>query len=233
MINAPQPKEKKHGMTMDSSIGVIFDMDGVLVDSAAPHLRSWQLLAEECGGTVTQEQFSRTFGQQNRDIVPILFGLVSEKRMQQLANRKEELYRDIIRCDPPIIQGAVELVRDLHQAGVALAVGSSGPAENIDLVLSSMGVKECIAVVVSGDDVTRGKPDPQVFTTAADRLGIEPSRCVVIEDAPVGVEAAKVAGARTVAVLLYHQADAFDGADLVVQRLADLSVRKVFSLVRE
>ncbi len=220
-------------MTMDSSIGVIFDMDGVLVDSAAPHLRSWQLLAEECGGTVTEEQFSETFGRQNRDIVPILFGPVSETRMQQLADRKEELYRDIIRCDPPIIQGAVELVRNLHEAGVALAVGSSGPAENIDLVLSSMGVKEHISVVVSGDDVTRGKPDPQVFTTAADRLGIGPSRCVVIEDAPVGVEAAKAAGARAVAVLLYHRAEAFDGADLVVQRLADLSVSQIVSLVRE
>jgi beta-phosphoglucomutase len=218
-------------MSVRPSIGVIFDMDGVLVDSAGPHLRSWQLLAEECGGAVTDEQFSQTFGQQNRDIVPFLFGPVSETRLKELSDRKEELYRDLVRADPPIVAGAVELVRDLCRAGAALAVGSSGPAENIDLVLSSMGVKGCISVVVSGDDVTRGKPDPQVFLLAAQRLGIEPGRCVVIEDAPVGVQAARAAGARTVAVLMYHPAEAFSEADLIVERLGDVSVALVVSLV--
>jgi len=217
---------------VDSPIGIIFDMDGVLVDSAGPHLRSWQLLAEECDGAVTEEQFTDTFGRQNRDIIPILFGPVSESRMQKLADRKEELYRDLIRRDPPIIEGAIELVRGLHQLGAALAVGSSGPLENIELVLSSMGVNDCISVVVSGDDVTRGKPDPQVFSLAADRLGIAHDRCIVIEDAPVGVRAARAAGARVVAVLLYHPAEAFEQADLVVPCLADLSVERVVSLVR-
>ena len=219
-------------MSKGPQIGVIFDMDGVLVDSAAPHLRSWQLLAEECGGAVTEEQFTGTFGRQNRDIIPILFGAVSEPRMQALADRKEELYRDLIRQDPPIVEGAVELVWGLHRAGAAVAVGSSGPPENIELVLSSMGVTDCISAVVSGDDVTRGKPDPQVFSLAADRLGIKAGRCVVIEDAPVGVQAARAAGALVVAVLLYHSAEAFGVVDLMVRHLADLSVDQVVSLVR-
>lgn len=215
-----------------SSIGVIFDMDGVLVDSAPAHLRSWQLLARECGGTVTQEQFAKTFGQQNRDIIPILFGRVSEDRMRALAERKEEIYRDLIRKRPPIVEGAVELVRGLHDAGVRLAVGSSGPRENIELALSAMNVGDSISVVVSGGEVTRGKPDPEVFALAADRLGVEPARCVVVEDAPVGVEAARAIGARVVAVLMHHPADAFEQADHVVPRLTDLSVQQLISLAR-
>lgn len=214
-------------------IAVIFDMDGVLVDSAAAHLRSWQLLARECGErVVTREEFDRTFGQQNRDIIPMLFGEVSNSRLQALADRKEEIYRELIRERAPIVEGAAELVRALHEAGVHLAVGSSGPRENIELVLSAMGVDDCISVVVSGDDVSRGKPDPQVFALAAKLLGVSAARCVVVEDAPVGVQAARAAGARTAAVLIYHPSEAFDQPDCVVARLADLSADQLISLVK-
>ena len=224
-------------MKSPGPIGVIFDMDGVLVDSAAPHFESWKLLAAECGGTVTRDQFAATFGRQNRDIVPILFGEVSEARMRELSDRKEELYRDLVRKNPPILPGAGELIRGLHQAGVRLAVGSSGPRENIDLVLEAMWLANRISVVVSGDDVTRGKPDPQVFLLCAERLGISAGRCIVVEDAPVGIEAARAAGARAVAVLTYHPLEAFDRLprdrrpDLVLERVADASVERLISLL--
>lgn len=201
------------------------------MDSAAPHLRSWQILAEENGAVVTPEQFAATFGQQNRDIIPKLFGEVSEQRLGTLGDRKEEIYRDLVRMDPPIVDGAVCLVRELGEVGVRLAVGSSGPRKNIDLILAAMGVTDQIPVVVSADDVTRGKPDPQVFLLAADRMGIPPNRCVVIEDAPVGVQSARSAGARVVAVAVHHPSDAFDGADLVVARLSVLSVQELVGLI--
>lgn len=219
-------------MTSEKPFGVIFDMDGVLVDSARPHLRSWQLLAEENGASVTPEQFASTFGQQNRDIIPALFGPVSDTRLTALADRKERLYRDLVRESPPIVDGAVSLVRSLHEAGACLAVGSSGPRANIDLVLTAMGVQNCIEVVVSDDDVTRGKPDPQVFALAVEQLGISPTHCVVIEDAPVGIAAARAAGTRCVAVLMHHPAESFSGADLIVPRLSDLSIDELVSLAR-
>ncbi len=225
-------------MNSSAPIGVIFDMDGVLVDSADAHFRSWRLLAEEVGGAVTEEQFTATFGQQNRDIIPVLFGDVPQTRMDELADRKEELYRTLVQQDAPIIPGAVELVEGLHEAGVRLAVGSSGPRANIDLILTAMGATGWVAVVVSGDDVTRGKPDPQVFTLCARRLGVEPDRCVVVEDAPVGIQAARAAGARAAAVLTYHPAEAFARLPsdrrphLVVQDLTDLSVERLLSLVK-
>ena len=218
-------------MNGSDSKGVIFDMDGVLVDSAQPHFRSWQLLAEENGATVTEEQFKSTFGQQNDDIIPLIFGEVSPQRLRRLADRKEELYRGLIRAQAPIVDGAPDLVRSLHDAGVALAVGSSGPLANIELVLDAMGVADLMSAIVSGDEVTRGKPHPQVFSLACTKLRIEPSYCVVIEDAPAGVRAARAAGAHVVAVLMYHPAEAFDGADCVVNRLADLSAERLLALI--
>lgn len=225
------PNRNAQRMNETGNLGVIFDMDGVLVDSAEPHLRSWRLLAGENGIEVTDEQFATTFGRQNDDIIPILFGDVDEARLIALANRKEALYRDLVRNLTPIVDGAVELVRDLRRFGARLAIGSSGPRANIDLVLSAMGVIDDFDVVVSADDVTRGKPDPQVFQIACEWLALSPGRCVVIEDAPVGVTAAKAAGAWCVAVMMHHPRDAFAHADHVVASLGELSVTDVTALV--
>lgn len=218
-------------MDLQLAIGVIFDMDGVLVDSADAHFRSWQLLAEECGVTVTQAQFAETFGRQNRDIIPRLFGSMSPQRLTALADRKEQLYRDLIRKRPPIVDGAAELARDLRDRGARLAVGSSAPRENIDLILAALDWCDAEFAVVSGEDVSRGKPDPEVFVRAAEQLKLPPGRCVVIEDAPVGIQAAHAAGAKAVAILLYHAAEAFENPDLVVPRLADLSAKELIDLL--
>ena len=208
-------------------------MDGVLVDSAAPHFESWRLLGAEHGAEVTQEQFSATFGRQNRDIIPILFGKVSPTQMAALSDRKEAIYRDLIRECAPVVDGAVGLIRGLVSEGVRLAVGSSGPRANIELVLQAMDVDDLVTTIVSADDVTRGKPDPQVFTLSCERLGLPPAKCVVVEDAPVGVEAARTAGTRSVAVLLHHPREVFPDADLIVDRLGDLTAEALLSLVDE
>ena len=211
--------------------GVIFDMDGVLVVSAQPHLESWQLLAKENDSSVTPEQFAATFGRQNNDIIPLLFGDVDSQRCAALADRKEEIYRDLVRQAPPVVSGAIKLIHALHERGVCLAVGSSGPRKNIELVLGAMGVREMIPVVITGDDVVRGKPDPEVFTLAWQGLGVDAVRCVVVEDAPVGIEAAIAAGTRTIAILMHHPAESFENADCIVDRLSDLTPERIESLV--
>ena len=219
--------------TYSRAFGVIFDMDGVLVDSADSHWESWRRLAQENRRTATREQFAATFGRQNRDIIPILFGEVSAARTQALSDRKEAIYRDLIRDHLPVVPGAVELIRSLFADGAVLAVGSSGPKANIALVLKAMRVADAISVIVSAEDVTRGKPDPQVFQLAARRLGLLPSRCIVIEDAPAGVEAAKAAGARAVAVLIHHPRQAFPHADCIVDYVADLSAQRLRTLLKK
>ncbi len=213
-----------------TDVGIIFDMDGVLVDSADAHFASWRRLGEECDYRVSERQCAATFGRQNRDIIPLLFGEVDNERLLALADRKEEIYRDLVRDDPPIVDGAVRLVRELSDAGARLAIGSSAPRENIDLILAAMEVTDCFSTIVSGGDVTRGKPDPQVFTLACDALELSPSRCVVIEDAPAGIAAAVAAGTKTVAVLIHHPRDAFPPTDLSIARLGDVTTAALIAL---
>jgi beta-phosphoglucomutase len=212
--------------------GIIFDMDGVLVDSARPHLRSWQLVARELGRDVTDEQFRETFGRQNRDIVPLLFGCHDDESVQRVSNRKEQLYRDLIRNDIPAVDGAADLVRDCRRSGFRLAVGSSGPPENVDLVLDGMGIRGFFDAVITARQVTRGKPDPQVFQLAASALDLPPQRCAVIEDAPSGIDAALAAGATAIALAGTHPLETLQRARVVVTSLRQLSPDSIRQLVR-
>ena len=215
-----------------SPVGIVFDMDGVLVDSGEAHYESWRQLCEEHGRPLTREEFAQSFGQQNRDIIPQLLPQVPLDQYEGVADRKEALYRDIVRHAVPAVPGAVKLVRGLRSAGARLAIGSSGPLANIELVVEGMGIGDALDVIVSAEDVSRGKPDPQVFATACDRLQLPAKRCVVIEDAPAGVQAGKAAGAKVVAVLMHHPREALQPADVIVEKLADLSVEQLLALAR-
>lgn len=208
----------------ESPHGVIFDMDGVLVDSYAAHLESWRRLAVELGQNPTDEQVGSTFGRTSRDIIRKLFNVHDDSAVRRLDGRKEEIYRDLVRGRVPAMPGAVPLVADCHRGGLRLAVGSSGPPENVRLVCDELGISALFGAVVTGDDITHGKPDPEVFLTAARRLGLKPQQCVVIEDAPVGVEAAVRAGMRCVGLVgSYTRAELSERATLVVDSLAELS----------
>lgn len=211
--------------------GVIFDMDGVLIDSADLHYQSWKQLATELGEHVTQDQFAATFGRHNNDIIPVVFNVTSRIEIQKLADRKEEIYRDAIHHDTPFVHGAIELIRALHESGISLAIGSSAPLANIELVLSIMKVDHLFTSIVSADEVTRGKPDPQVFSLACQKLNLKPNQCVVIEDAPAGIEAARAADTKCVAVLMHHPRSVFTEADLIVEKLDELNVEKLVGLI--
>jgi beta-phosphoglucomutase len=202
---------------------VIFDVDGVLVDSYDAHMRSWLLMGREHGLTITEEQFASTFGQTSREIIARFWGSdLSREEAEALDARKEAIYRDLIRERFPAMDGSVELIDALADAGFRLAVGSSGPPENVELTLDCLGRASRFNAVVTGRDVTRGKPDPQVFQTAAERLGLPPARCIVVEDAPVGITAARAAGMASVALVGTVAADRLGEADLVVRSLREL-----------
>ena len=212
---------------------VIFDMDGVLVDSYHAHFESWKALAASDGVAFDEARFAATFGRTSRDIILRLWpGPPDAVAVRALDDRKEALYREIVGRDFPAMDGARELLTSLRAAGVALAVGSSGPPENVELAVERLG-GEFFAATVTGRDVERGKPDPQVFLLAAERLGVAPQACLVIEDAPDGVEAAHAAGMTAVALLSTGRAAAdFDDLSpaLVVGSLRELSPEVLKSL---
>ncbi len=212
----------------------IFDVDGVLVDSYAAHLRSWALMAREHGLELTEAEFAATFGQTSREIIARFWGpgLDAEER-EALDRRKEAIYRDLIRADFPVMDGAVELIDALAGDGFLLAVGSSGPRENIELTLDRLGRRARFGAMVTGLDVSRGKPDPQVFQLAAQRLAAPADRCVVIEDAPVGIAAAHAAGMASVALVGTVPAERLATAGLVVHSLRELDPPRLRALLAQ
>jgi beta-phosphoglucomutase len=217
---------------MAPSQAVIFDVDGVLVDSYQAHFQSFRVMLEELGTEFTEAQFRATFGRTTRDIVAQLHdGKLSDEEICRFDDRKESLFRDILRQNFPAVDGAAELVESLAEAGFALAVGSSGPTENVQLTLDCLGCSELFTAQVTGGDVTHGKPDPQVFLLAAQRLGVPPGRCVVVEDASAGVEAANRAEMASIGLIGTATREQLSHARLVVDNLRELSPDTIANLI--
>ncbi len=187
----------------------IFDWDGVIIDSHDQHQRSWFLLADEIGQQLTPQQFKATFGQRNESIIPLL-GWADPNdhpRIAELGDRKEILYRQIIRqegIEP--LPGVRRLLAELKSANIPCAVGSSTPTANIETVMEIIGITDEFAAVAAAEDVTQGKPAPDVFLAAAKKIGAAPSECIVFEDAGVGLQAANAAAMKTVALTTTHPA---------------------------
>jgi len=193
-----------------SLAAVIFDFDGVVIDSHEAHERSWFALADELCQPFTREAFVSTFGQRNESILPLLGWAEAgdHASIQQLGDRKESLYREILRKQGIApLPGVMALVENLQSNDIPCAIGTSTPRRNVECVLELTGLARFFRTEAAAEDVTRGKPDPAVFLKAAEKLGADPSACVVIEDAHVGIRAAKSAGMKVLAVTTTHQAD--------------------------
>lgn len=210
-------------------LGLVFDVDGVLVDSYWSHYKSWQIAAGEFGFTVTEDQFRQNFGRKSHETIAERWGdQLTPEQISQFEQRKEAAYREVIRDDFPDMDGAVALIDAWHAAGGLLAVASSGPPVNVDLVLNKLDRRQRFEAVITGDDVTRGKPDPQVFLLAVERLGLPAHRCAVIEDAPAGVAAAKAAGTLAIGLVSTgHTWESLSAADHRVGSLRDLSAQRI------
>ncbi len=205
----------------------IFDHDGVLVDSLVPHQQAWQEMGRRTGLPFTPEFIHETFGMTNPSIFHRLLGdAITDADIRRYSDMKEECYRDVSRGRICLMDGVREVLDALTEHGVRLAIGSSGVRPNLDLTVSECGLLGRFATIASLEDITRGKPDPQVFLLAASRSGVDPSRSVVFEDAPVGIQAARAAGMYAVGVMTTVSADALRqaGADEVVPNLVGYDV---------
>jgi beta-phosphoglucomutase len=210
---------------------VLWDMDGTLVDSEEFHWLSWRDTMAAEGIPITHDQFVITFGQRNDSILPRWLGAdAMADRIQRVGDAKEELYRRLVReSGLAPLPGAAEWVRRLQRENWRQAVASSAPRANLDVVLEVIGLRGCFQAVVSAEDVTAGKPDPQVFLTAAARLGASPSQCVVVEDAAAGVEAARRAGMRSIGVSRKSTLAADIAASSLTELAPDVFVRLLAS----
>lgn len=207
---------------------VIFDVDGVMVDTALQHFAAWRQVFAEVGRGLSEEEFRATFGWRNQEILRHVLGdWVSEVQVEELGRKKEEYYRALVQRDVEAAPGLMPLFEALRDHGFKIAVGTSAPRENVELILDVLGIEEQLDVVVAGEDVDRGKPDPETFLLAARQCSVEPSRCVVLEDAAAGVQAAKAAGMSCIGV---GRTDMVQ-ADLTVDSLTKVTIPVIQSLL--
>ncbi|HKN16673.1 MAG TPA: HAD-IA family hydrolase [Candidatus Sulfotelmatobacter sp.] len=187
---------------MSVSRAVLWDMDGTLIDSEEFHWISWRNTLANEGITITREQFLASFGQRNDSIIPRWLGAAATpERIEKISKAKEELYRQLVRRDGMSPEpGVAAWLHRLHKEGWLQAIASAAPRANIDAVLDALSATHVFQGIVSADDVHRGKPDPEVYLTAASRVGVPPERCIVVEDAVAGVQGARSAGMKSIGV---------------------------------
>lgn len=207
----------------------LFDMDGTLVDNTSAHIRAFEIFCARYGVRDWQQRLSQAYGMGNDDIMRLIMPrkVIQAKGIAALSEEKEAIYREIYAPEIRPVEGLVGLLEQLHKAGVRCAVGSSGCRANVDFVLEKCGIGQWFEARISGDRVSRCKPDPEIYLTAAAALGVEPADCVVFEDAKAGIEAARRAGAgRIVALATTLPREVLEQqtpADPVIDTFADLT----------
>lgn len=208
----------------------IFDLDGVVVDTVPLHFKAWKRMFEEHGKPFTFEDYK-----QKVDGIPRMDGArailtdLSDEELEQAASQKQDYFLEALHSEPiPTFDSTVLLIAHLRAAGVKRAVISS--SRNCPAILKQIGLFDELDTVICGSDITKGKPDPQIFLMAAEQLGVDPAGCVVFEDAVLGVEAAKNAQMHCIGIDRYDHPERLAGADLVVHDLSEVDVDRIRSL---
>jgi beta-phosphoglucomutase len=212
---------------------IIWDLDGVLIDSGDYHFRAWrEIMHDVCHREFTAQEFKRTFGMRNAEMLRDVLGAQRDTidiDEEHLADVKEARYRELVRAEGlSLLPGVADWLASAQRAGWQQAVASSAPRLNVDAVMDTLHIQHYFGAMIAAEDVTHGKPDPEVYLAAANRLGVMPSHCIVIEDAPAGVQGAHSGGMACIGVLTSHPSLQ---ANVVVPTLADIPFDEAFKLV--
>jgi beta-phosphoglucomutase family hydrolase len=211
---------------------VLWDLDGVIADTGPYHCRAWQEVFSRRGINFTEEHFIKHFGQRNDMIIRDTVGEdITPEELEIIANKKEKAYRRLVAGNIQALPGAVELLASLKRAGIKSAIASSAPPENVSTVIEGLGIDKYFDAIACGREVSEGKPSPQIFLLAAEKLKVNPAGCVVIEDAVAGVTGARRAGMKCLAITNSHSVDSLKEADLIVDTLESVNVADLAGLI--
>ena len=217
-------------------IGAIFDWDGVVINSANLHEESWEILAKELEFNLPHNHFVRGFGKKNETIIgKILRWSEDHGEIIKWGSRKEEIYRELgIEKGIPLIPETKTFIRNLHERSIPMSIGTSTERKNIDLAIQQNHLSGLFAGAICSEDVSKGKPDPEVFLKAADIIGIPPKYCVVFEDSTHGIEAASQAEMISVGITTTKTERELlkSGAKLVVESLDEINLSILKDLIK-
>jgi len=225
------PRMVKRMTTDYQNHAVLWDMDGVLVDTGEFHYIAWKKTFDELNAPFDREDFKQTFGMNNAGILEWVLGEKPDpEEVEEISHKKESLFRDLAKGKVKLLPGVSTWLKKFQDWEMKQAITSSAPPANIEFLVAELKIKEYFDEIVSGFDLP-GKPNPDVFLKAAGALQIDPENCVVIEDAIAGVEGAKRAGMSCIAVTTTNPADKLAKADIIVENLGKLSEDEFSSLV--
>lgn len=202
----------------------IFDLDGVVVNTVPLHFEAWKRMFNEYGHEFTFDDYkAKVDGIPRYDGARAILTELSDDELKVAGDKKQGYFRELLdAAEIPRYDTTIKLIGDLQAAGIKVAVISS--SKNCPHILEKIGLYDKLDAIISGTDITKGKPDPQIFLMAAERVGTEPQACVVFEDAVLGVEAAKRANMKCVGMDRYDHPERLTKADVVVKDASELSV---------
>lgn len=219
----------------NEEIGVIFDMDGVIIDNHHYHTKAWNTFWDEHNLEISEEIYAKFInGRTNNDIMRYLFGHdITQERIDQLSYEKEKMYRNIYEEDIVIAKGLDTLLEQLKDNSVSMAVASAGPTENVSFALDKLGIRHYFSSVIDSGMVKKGKPDPEAYNKSVKRFGLNPSQCLVFEDSFFGIQAGKASGCTTVAICTTFDRDKLKSseADYIIDSFEEVDMPFVQNLI--
>lgn len=196
----------------------IFDMDGTIVDNMHVHTEAWGKMLAENGVKMNAHDFLvKTAGKTNREILPTVFGEISDERIVELGNRKESLYQEMFLPHRKPVDGLIEFLTEAQNLKIKMAVATAAPVTNVEYILDGLNLRKFFGAVTTAEDVTNGKPDPEFFLKSAEKLGIKPKNCIVFEDAVGGFEGAHRAGMPSIGIATVNSVEEISKLDSVVE----------------
>ena len=219
-------------VNMAYDFAVIFDMDGVIVDNSPFHVKAWQEFLRREGFDMTEDQVKgKFFGRVNADAFEMIFGKKLDKQAEaRMTEQKESIYREIYASDIKPVKGLPEFLEILKSNGTKTAIATSAYSKNVDFVLSKTGLREYFDVILDDSHVTKGKPDPQIYLKTAEQLGVEPAKCIVVEDSLHGVDSGLNAGMKVIGLTTMHTKEELSHANFVINDFTELDVEILQSL---
>lgn len=216
---------------MSHNSGFIFDMDGVIVHSNPAHKKAIQVFCDKYNLNVSDTLLeNKVYGRTNKEWIPEVFGDISPDKLKELADEKEQLFRDMFDPEENTVPGIHALLEQLQKLGLPMAVATSAPVENADYILSRLSIASFFSAVLDSSHVTVGKPDPEIYIKASKALDKKPAQCIVFEDSIAGVQAGLEAGARVIGVTTTHSKKELHSCHQVIHNFEALKPGELLAL---
>jgi beta-phosphoglucomutase len=215
-------------------IGIIFDMDGVIIDNNHFHYETWKNLCARYNKPIDEKIYREKMnGRTLKELAQFIFEEeLSLENIIAIGQQKEVEYRKLYQPYLKPAKGLLKLLSDAHDEGIPMVVGTSAPKENVRFIMEGLGIGHYFKAILDDRAVTKGKPNPEIYLKCAQAAGLPNAQCVVFEDAISGLVAGKAAGSKIIAVATSHRRDELHG-DLIIDHFDQINLQQIKDLIRK